>query len=54
MSDVTMPELETDELLPSGETLPCWQAGASVTGSFDHQVNVLDGNNVIGGNGIGF
>jgi hypothetical protein len=56
MSDVTMQELEleTAELLPSRETLHCWRGGGgtSVVGSFDHQVNILGGNNVASGNNI--
>jgi len=58
MSDVSMQELEleTAELLPSRETLHCWHGGGgsstSVVGSFDHQVNILGGNNVASGNNI--
>ena len=56
MSDVSMQELEleTAELLPSRETLHCWRGGGgtSAVGSFDHQVNVLGGNNVASGNNI--
>ena len=54
MSDVTMQELEleTAELLPSRETLHCWRGGTNVVGSFDHQVNILGGNNVASGNNI--
>jgi len=54
MSDVSMQELEleTAELLPSRETLHCWRGGTNVVGSFDHQVNILGGNNVASGNSI--
>jgi|HubBroStandDraft_6_1064221.scaffolds.fasta_scaffold3295582_1 hypothetical protein len=58
MSDVSMQELEleTAELLPSRETLHCWHGGGgsstSVVGSFDHQNNLLGGNNVASGNSI--
>ena len=57
MSDVSMQELEleTAELLPSRETLHCWHGGGSstsVVGSFDHQLNILGGNNVASGNNI--
>ncbi len=49
---VTMQDLEfeTAELLPSRETLYCW--GGGINGSFDRQVSVLSGNNVLSGNSV--
>ena len=51
MSDVTMLELESEtaELLPARETLYCC---SGISRSFNHQVAIASGNNVLSGNNV--